>query len=71
MRSILFGFLGHQSNVRDITHGCYIELSVDFAVGEYGIIHLGVTPVGDNNLSVLQFVILVPHLSRVTDNVRD
>lgn len=69
VRSVLFGFLSHETNVRYITHSCDIELSVDLAVAEDGVVHLGVASVRDNNLSILEFVILVPHLSGVTDNI--
>jgi hypothetical protein len=43
-------------------------LSIDLAVAEDGVVHLSVASVGDNNLSILEFVILVPHLSGVADN---
>ena len=69
MRAVLFGFLGHQTNVGDIAHGCRVKLSVLFGVFQNFLIHGCVAAVRHHGDGILEFVVLIPHPAAVTHNV--
>merc|ERR1712241_293633 len=61
--------LGHESNIGNVASGSPVELSVLLAVLDDGVVHGGVGAVGDDALNLLQLVILVPHLTTITNHV--
>jgi len=68
VRSILLGFLSHQSNVGYISHSSDIELAVLSAVVDDSLVNTSVRPVGNAAFSVLKLVVLVPHLASISHN---
>mmetsp|Transcript_57240 Transcript_57240/g.134767 ORF Transcript_57240/g.134767 Transcript_57240/m.134767 type:complete len:614 (-) Transcript_57240:306-2147(-) len=68
--AVLLSLLRHQPHVRHVAHGSDVELAVLLAEVDHLLVHGGVAAVGDDALGVLQLVLLVPHLARVTHNAR-
>jgi hypothetical protein len=68
VRSIFLSFLGHQADVRDVSHSLNIKLTVLSAVIDDGLVDASVRSIRDTALSVLKLVVFVPHLTSVTDN---
>lgn len=69
VRSVLFGLLSHETYVGRVTHGGVVKLPVFLAVFDDGLVDGGVAPVGNQANDFLQFVVFVPHLSSVSDDV--
>merc|ERR1719232_1478899 len=67
--AILLSLLGHQADVGNVTSGGVVKLSLLLAVLNDGVVDTGVGPVGDDTLDLLELVVLVPHLSSITDDV--
>merc|ERR1719232_511890 len=67
--AVLLSLLSHQADVGNVTSGGVVKLSLLLAVLDDGVIDTGVGPVGDDTLHLLELVVLVPHLSSVTDDV--
>ena len=70
VRTVLFSFLSHQTNVGDATHGGRVELTVLVSVFTDLAVDGGVAAIRNHSDGVLQFVSQVPHTAAVTNNVR-
>jgi hypothetical protein len=68
VRSILLSFLGHKTNVRHVTHGLHIELSVFFAVVEDSLVNSSVATIGNASRGLLTGIVLVPGGTTITDD---
>ncbi len=70
MRTILFGFLRHQTDVADVTHRRDVERAVLFTVLNDLLINAGVTAVRNHRLHIVQFAVRPPHLAGRADRGR-
>lgn len=69
MTSILIGLLNHQTHVGHLTSGGVVKLTLLLAVLDNGVVDTGVRSIGDDTLDLLELVVVVPHLSSITDDV--
>lgn len=67
---LYLSLLSHETNVRYMTHGGVIELAVLFAIVNDGTIDASIAAVGNDAHHVFEGIVLVPHPTRVTHNVR-
>ena len=70
VRSILFSLLSHQTHIRDVAHGFNIKLAILSAVINNSLVHSSVRSIGNTALSILELVVLIPHLTSIADNTR-
>ena len=70
VRAVLFGLLGHQANIRNRTHGGWIESAVFAAIVDNRLVDTSVGGIRDDRQGVLSLVILIPHLTGSTDHGR-
>lgn len=68
VRSILLSFLGHKTNVRHVTHGLHIKLSVFFALVEDSLVNSSVATIGNASRGLLTGIVLVPGGTTITDD---
>jgi hypothetical protein len=70
MRSVFLSLLCHESNIRHISHSFHIKLSIYSTVIDNSLVNSSVRSVRNTALSVLQFVVFVPHFTSITNDTR-
>lgn len=70
VRSVLLGFLGHKSNVGDVSHSLYVKLSILSAVVDDGLVDTSVTSVRNASRGLLALIVFVPGGTSITDDAR-
>mmetsp|Transcript_23324 Transcript_23324/g.34548 ORF Transcript_23324/g.34548 Transcript_23324/m.34548 type:complete len:251 (+) Transcript_23324:801-1553(+) len=70
VRSVFLCLARHKPNVCNISHSCNIELSMSLGIIDHLLVYGSIASIRDQTLCVFELVILVPHLTTVTDNDR-
>jgi len=69
VRSVLFGLLRHEPDVGVVAHRGPVELAVLPAVFQNDAVCAGVATIRNHAFDVFQFVVFVPHLASVADDI--
>jgi ABC-type arginine transport system ATPase subunit len=70
VRSVFFGFLGHQSYVTDVPRSSVVKLAVSLTVLNNSLVNSRIWSIRNQSNSVFQFVVFVPHLTSVSNDIR-
>ena len=70
VRTVFFGCLRHQTNVRNGTHGCRVKRAVFAAEVDGCLVNTGIAAVGNHGFGVLRFAVFIPHTAGVTNHCR-